>query len=229
MVFVPYNGWSQFLLRFGCSHFLWIFPDETLVSVIRYKNNFVHRLATFNKCTTLVAPRWSALMRSRLVDDYRPSTLRIFLVSIEFCGSNIVSSNIASGHCFGRRPVHWSFWSNYNEMFLTFWWRVDPHVWFVSFMRWRGVCYMCFITECVNGNIVLLFTLIYWLTVIDYMFHRWPEPCSVSRNHNPFIQSVVVPIHSVLPSSSTYFSYETMLTIFWKRNILKITLRIYFL
>jgi hypothetical protein len=30
-------------------------------------------------------------------------------------------------------------WSNYNEMFLPLWWRVDPHIWVVSFMRWKGV------------------------------------------------------------------------------------------
>jgi hypothetical protein len=64
----------------------------------------------------------------------------------------------------GRWSVCWSLWSNYNEMFLPLWWRVDPHIWVVSFMRWKGVWYMCLVTEDVNGNLVLLFTLRYWLT-----------------------------------------------------------------
>ena len=49
IVLVRYSVWSQFLWRFGSSHFLWIFPHKTLVSVVRNQDHFVHRLTTFWK------------------------------------------------------------------------------------------------------------------------------------------------------------------------------------
>ena len=97
-------------------------------------------------------------------------------------------------------------------MFLPLWWRVDPHIWVVSFMRWKGVCYMCLLTEDVNGNLVLLFTLIYWLTVTEYMSHRRQETCSVCRNqsihpmcrsHNSFRSSFIFHVFFIW----NYFSF----------------------
>lgn len=78
--------WSLFGISGGPSFFSGLVPltfygffRTRLISVVRNQDPCVHRLATFNKCATLVAPRWSALRCFRLVDDYRPSTLRIFL------------------------------------------------------------------------------------------------------------------------------------------------------
>jgi hypothetical protein len=97
-------------------------------------------------------------------------------------------------------------------MFLPLWWRVDPHIWVVSFMRWKGVCYMCLLTEDVNGNLVLLFTLRYWLTVTEYMSHRRQETCSVCRNqsihpmcrsHNSFRPSFIFHVFFIW----NYFSF----------------------